>query len=103
MAKKTGPATSTSKVAPKALTDPAASQERISGIVRMLLVRRNMRQADLADVLTVDASTMTRILKGERLWKITDLEAMATFFGVSPAVFFLDPDDLFAGFIAVAR
>lgn len=69
-------------------------QDRITAIVRLLLARRGLRQMDLAEALTVNSSTMTRVMQGTRKWQVGDLEAMGRFFGVAPAVFFEHPDNL---------
>lgn len=63
-------------------------------IVRTLLAFKGQQQADLAGHLEMDSGSMSRALNGKRRWTLDDLVAMGDFFGVSPALFFEDPQTL---------
>lgn len=67
----------------------------ITGVTRLLMAQRGgMTQTDLADALGVAKAVISRSFNGARPWKIDDVEALARYFDVSPALFFDDPDTL---------
>jgi transcriptional regulator with XRE-family HTH domain len=67
----------------------------ITGVTRLLMARRNgMTQSELAEALGVHKTLISRSFRGERSWRIEDLEAMAQLFDVSPALFFDSPETL---------
>lgn len=68
--------------------------ENISHIVRILLARDEMLQRDLAEALNYESGTVTRKMKGEREWKVTDLVLLSEFFEVPVSLFFESPDTL---------
>jgi len=68
--------------------------ERVSRVVKILLARDGLNQADLAEILGYDASTVTRAMKGERNWSAQDIQQLAETFEVSPGLFFEEPDSL---------
>ena len=68
--------------------------ENVSRIVEVLLAATGKRRVDLAEHLGYSAPVISKAMHGKRPWTIDDLVKMADFFGVSPAIFFRDRNDL---------
>lgn len=74
--------------------DQLDTQTKVTQVVRVLLAVKGRKQRDLAEVLGVNHTSVTRrIVRGA--WTIADLEAMADYFEVPISTFFEDPDSLF--------
>lgn len=68
--------------------------DNVSKIVKILLVRDEMLQQDLAEALGYDAGTVTRKMKGLREWRLNDVVRLAEFFEVPVSLFFEDPQHI---------
>lgn len=68
--------------------------ENVSRIVEVLLAATGKRRADLAEHLGYGPPVISKAMHGNRPWTISDLVKMADYFEVSPAVFFMDPNEL---------
>lgn len=62
----------------------------IPRVARTLLVHRGKPKTELAEVLGVSPSVLSKKLGGRRPWSADDIASMAEFFEVSPALFFED-------------
>lgn len=51
--------------------------ERVSSLIQKQMKDRDLMQADLAKILRVTPANVCSKLKGKRLWKIVDLQALA--------------------------
>lgn len=70
--------------------------DNITGVVRLLMASRGgMNNTELAELLGVHRSWVTKRFDGSRPWKVDDLEEMSKAFDVSPTLFFQDPEELF--------
>jgi len=67
--------------------EPSTIQDVVTTSVRVLLALTDRQQKDLAEVLQVNASGITRRMT-RGTWSIEDLEALAKYFGVPIAAFF---------------
>lgn len=72
----------------------ATLNSRTSTIARILMARRGMTQTDLAKVLDMDKALVSRLFAGKRMWQLDEIEDMARYFKVDPALFFEDADRL---------
>lgn len=59
--------------------------DNVGRVVSVLLEARGLQRQDLADALGMDASAITRSMKGERKWQVDELIAIATFFDLRDA------------------
>lgn len=57
--------------------------ERIAAAVRALAAGRGVRTVDLAPVIGVGKTRIFAKLKGEAVWKASEVDAVARYFGVS--------------------
>lgn len=74
----------------------ASLNDNITAVTRLLMASRGgMNQTELAELLGVHRSFVTKRFDGSRAWRIDDIEAMAKAFDCSPALFFEDPGSLF--------
>lgn len=70
------------------------SDERVGRIVRILLADQGLKQRDLGRELNMDSGQVSRAMRGQRKWTLSDLEHMSTFFRVGVATFFEDADSI---------
>ncbi len=75
-------------------TSTATRAESVARIVRILLAARDQNAADIAASWGVNQSVVSRLLHGQRRWTIEDIDRVAEFFDVSPALFFDDPETI---------
>lgn len=68
-------------------------QSNISRIVRALLELGGHDQADLAPVLGISTSALSRRFSSGQ-WSVDDIDLMAEFFGRRISTFFLDPAEV---------
>lgn len=77
------------------MTHRSERQSNISRIVRALLEIKDREQQELAPVLEISESALSRRFSSGK-WGVDDLDALAQFFGCPLSTFFLDPADLFS-------
>lgn len=70
-----------------------ARGDRVSTIVKMLLAGHHELQQDLARLLDLSDSQITRKVRGGK-WNLDDLDAMAEHWSVPVAIFFLEPSEI---------
>lgn len=73
---------------------PRAAQQRIAGVIRMLMAAGEEDQGDLARVLHKDQTAVSRMLSGGRKMTVDELDAIAAHYDVSVATLFAGPDAL---------
>lgn len=73
------------------------AQSRIAGVIRALMASRQEGQADLARLLHVEQSTISKMLTGSRKMTVDELDLIADYYGQDPTVFFRGVDELFRG------
>lgn len=62
-----------------------ALKERVAEEVRVLMTRHRIKQSDLASVLRISQGQVSARLNGRVEFTVSELEAVARYFGVSPA------------------
>jgi hypothetical protein len=77
-------------------TSTSTSQQLVTEVVSLLMRLRGDRQHDLAAVLGVVRPAVTARLNNRSPWALDDLDALAAYFGVTPATF-LVPTQLLLG------
>lgn len=64
---------------------PFLLDRRMAEEVRVLMVRRGVRQADLASALGINQTAVSHRLTGRTVFSVRELGIIAEYFGVSPA------------------
>lgn len=75
-------------------TERSPRNNNISRIAKGLLAVSGRKQGELAEVLGLSDSGMSRRLKGGE-WSVDDIDRLAQFFDVPLSTFFKRPEDLF--------
>ena len=65
--------------------DPSLLDRRMAEEVRVLMVRRRAKQADLAAALGMTPAAVSHRLTGRTVFTVRELGTLADFFGVTPA------------------
>jgi antitoxin component HigA of HigAB toxin-antitoxin module len=76
-------------------TDDRPTQVRIATIIKGLMAMRGEDQEDLAGVLFINQSAVSKMLRGTRKMTVDELALIAAHYDLEPAVFFRDPEELF--------
>ena len=64
-------------------SDIPTADERIAAAVRALAAGRGVRAVDLAPIIGIGKTRVFAKLKGEAMWKASEVEAVADYFDVS--------------------
>lgn len=64
-------------------SEAPTTDERIAAAVRALAAGRGVRSVDLAPVIGIGKTRVFAKLKGEAMWKASEVEAVAAYFDVS--------------------
>jgi transcriptional regulator with XRE-family HTH domain len=68
----------------------------VNETIRLLLTRTGRGQADLAERLNVSPASVSHRLTGRYGWKLSDMEPVADFFGLTPC-------ELLSGYSAIEQ
>lgn len=77
--------------------DRSPLQDRVTRVVRTLMVAHAESQSDVAAALHIEQGPLSRKMSGQSRWSLEDLELLAVHFSIAPASFFEDPRDLVVG------
>ncbi len=69
-------------------SEAPTADERIAAAVRALAAGRGVRAVDLAPIIGIGKTRVFAKLKGEAMWKASEVEAVADYFDVSVADLF---------------
>ena len=76
-------------------TDAGANVDlNVSRVVKILLALRDWDQRDFAAAMQMDPATVTRLMKGQRIWKLTELKRLSLLFEKPMAYFLEEPEAL---------
>lgn len=66
----------------------------VARIVKILLALNGWEQREFAARMQMDPSTVTRLLKGQRAWKLADLRRLGLLFDKPMGYFLEQPEDV---------